>query len=162
MAQRNDQHLWQKSGQICQHKLPRHVPGALEIAITKDPRCQMEISTVCKGTSNHNPLILEVGTSENQFEEEVIINKIDRKNFKIKLDDKLGPIPKISSRNEIEAAITALEEGVNTTMEQCKRTIKRQVLNKYGEVHDNVQELIRKKNGIRRLVQRNRTTKIVG
>lgn len=101
----------------------------------------MAIYTVQERSSDHNPIILEVG--ENNYGDvdehrETNIKKIDWNHFIKYLDTNLCPIPRIEDEEDMETPIQALEDKI--IIEAGAKRITKARFNKYGKLHNQTRD----------------------
>lgn len=129
-------------------------PSTIDLAITKGIQITKPIS-LPEMSSNHNPITFEILLHEPLYKSKYIYDypNADWKKFRSELNQQTQLPPDVSNKTSIENAISNITYIINQCMKNCIPCKKEAHLQ---EIPDNIRQLIRNRNNIRRKWQRSR------
>lgn len=135
----------------------RNRPDVLDIALLQNMTLNFEnLRTLDEGSSDHNPILLELGDQDEDMST-FTKKRTDWEQFRASLQRDIAPIPRIESEEEIEAAISTLEEDIHRALRaSTTETVTRRVAAPMGELPEDTRQLIRDRRRAKRIAQRTR------
>lgn len=129
-------------------------PDVLDIAILRGINNHNDLSTLQELSSDHFPILLEV-FDEAAEEDEVTLSSTNWVEFSTHHQDNIGPLPSITTIDELEDAVTRLTSSITHSIKHCSKHFSRKRM-KCPMLPPQALKLITERRRIRRLWQLNR------
>ena len=126
-------------------------PDILDIAVLKDCPLTFSLDTLNDLSSDHNPVLMNLGHDHPDDSIPVSRSKISWPKFTEHLKNTLGPIPYINTIPELEDSVSALTTKIQTSLQFA--TSQFQTTAKTLNVPTHIMDLIREKRRARRRAQ---------
>lgn len=133
----------------------RRRSDVLDIALLREMTFNFDILAQAEGSSDHNPIFLNLGDQGDAEEDTFIKKRTDWEQFRAALQRNIAHIPRIEDEEDVEAAITSLENHIQAALrESTMETETRRVAAPMGELPEDTRQLIRDRRRLKKRVQR--------
>nr|CAI5863201.1 unnamed protein product [Callosobruchus analis] len=134
---------------------PRGLPDVIDIAILRGGQYVAETWTIMEGSSDHNPIILDLELADNDpiSNEPRMVRRVNFDLVRNLIHGNLGPLPEVKTPSDIERAARYLEECINAALNEATTLENINAPNRFRDIPENISRIITERNRIRRQAQ---------
>lgn len=130
------------------HHTPNARPDVLDIVVMKNVTMTHQLNVLSELSSDHNPVLLQIGDPTHNQDEPRHIQTISWPAFKVHIAQNLDDIQPINTTVELEAAVTCLTDRITHSIRYATNTTR--IQDSRSHMPREIRELIRNKNRLRR------------